>query len=94
MEEDAFKTWLSKAADKKQARCRLCKKDFELSNMGKKALLTHAAGKKHSERDIKIKTFFKPTNKKMANNNTKFISAENGKNLSTFKFFYTFSRQV
>ena len=93
MEEDAFKTWLSKAADKKQARCRLCKKDFELSNMGKKALLSHAAGKKHIERDIKIKTFFKPTNK-MANNNTKFISAENGKNLSTFKFFYTFSRQV
>ena len=94
MEEDAFKTWLSKAADKKQARCRLCKKDLELSNMGKKALLSHAAGKKHSKRDIKIKTFFKPTNKKMANNNTKFISAENGKNLSTFKFFYTFSRQV
>ena len=39
LEEDAFKTWLSKATDKRQARCRLCKKDFELFNMGKKALL-------------------------------------------------------
>ena len=55
LEEDAFKSWLSKAADKNQARCRLCKKDFELSNMDKKALLSNAAGKKHSGRDIKIK---------------------------------------
>ena len=58
LEEDAFKSWLSKAADKKQARCRLYKKDFELSNMGKKALLSHAAGKKHSERDKKDKNIF------------------------------------
>ena len=56
--------------------------------MGKKALLSHAAGKKHSERDIKIKTFFKPENqKKIANNNTEFKSAENGngsRNSSTY----------
>ena len=78
LEEDAFKSWLSKTADKKQARCRLCKTDFELSNMGKKALLCHAASKKHSERDMKIKTFFKIANqKKIANNNTGFKSAEN-----------------
>ena len=54
LEEYASKSSLSKAADKKQARCRICKKDFELSNMGKKALLSYAAGKKHNERDIKI----------------------------------------
>ena len=79
LEEDAFKSWLSKAADKKQARCRLFKEDFELSNMGKKALFSLAVGKKHSERDIKIKTFFKPANqKKIANNNTEFKSAKNG----------------
>ena len=78
MQENAFKSWLSKAADKKQARCGLCKKDFELFNMDKKALLSHADGKKHSERDVKIKTFFKPANqKKIANNNTEFKSAEN-----------------
>ena len=62
LEEDAFKSWLSKAANKKQARRRLYEKDFELSNMGKKALLSHTASKKHSERVIKIKTFFKPAN--------------------------------
>ena len=49
LEKDAFKSWLSNAADKKQAICRLCKKDFELSYMGKIALLSHAAGKEHSE---------------------------------------------
>ena len=76
--EDAFKSWHSKAADKKQARCRLCKKDFELSNVGKRALLSHAAGKKHSARGMKIKTFFKPeSQKKIVNNNTEFKSAEN-----------------
>ena len=41
LEEYASKGSLSKAADKKQARCRLCKKDFELSNMGKKTLLSY-----------------------------------------------------
>ena len=51
MKEDASKSWLSKVADKRQARCRLYKKDFELSNMGKNAFLSHAAGKKYSERD-------------------------------------------
>ena len=46
--------------------------------MAKKALLSHAAGKKHNERDIKIKTFFIPVNqKKIANKNTEFKSAEN-----------------
>ena len=64
LEEDAFKSQLSKAADKKQARCRLCKKNFELSNVGKKALLSHAAGKNHSEKDVTIKIFFKTANQK------------------------------
>ena len=61
-EEDAFKSWLSKVADKRQSRCRLYMKDFELSSMGKKALLSHAARKKPRERDITIKTFFKTAN--------------------------------
>ena len=46
--------------------------------MGIKTHLSHAAGKKHSERDIKIKKIFKPANqKKIASNNTEFKSAEN-----------------
>ena len=64
LEEDAFKSWLSKVVDEKQARCRLCKKDFKFSNMGKKTLLSHAAGKKHSEREVNIKAFFKPAKQK------------------------------
>ena len=78
------KSWLSKAADKKQARCRLCKKNFELSNMGKKTLLCPAAAKKHIERDKKINTFFKYANqKKIANNNTEFKSAKNDNDSSS-----------
>ena len=77
------KSWLSKAANKKQARCRLCKKNFELSNMGKKTLLCPAAAKKHIERD-KINTFFKYSNqKKIANNNTEFKSAKNDNDSSS-----------
>ena len=46
--------------------------------MGKKTLLSYATGKKHSERDINIKIFFKPANKKkIANNDTELKSAEN-----------------
>ena len=87
LQEDAFKSWLSNAADKKQARFRLCQKDFKLSSMDKKALLSYAAGKKHSERDIKIKTFFKPANqKKPANNNTEFESVENNNGSSSNSF--------
>ena len=73
LEEDAFKSWLSKASDKKQARSRLCKKYLELSDMCKKSLLSHAAGKKHNERNINIKTY----QKIFSNNNTEFKSAEN-----------------
>ena len=73
-------------ADKKQSRCRLCMKDFKLSNVGKKSLHSHAAGKKPRERDITIKTFFKPANqKKIANKDTEFKSAEN-KNGSSSNF--------
>ena len=52
--------------------------------MGKKALLSHSAGKKHSERDIKIKIFLKPANeKKIANALTEFKSAKNDNGSST-----------
>ena len=61
-------------------------KDFKLSNVGKKSLHSHAAGKKPRERDITIKTFFKPANqKKIANKDTEFKSTEN-KNGSSSNF--------
>ena len=54
--EDQFKSWLTSATNK--ARCRLSKKDIELSNMGRQALVSHCSGKKHKAADVKVKTFF------------------------------------
>ena len=58
LEEDQFKSWLTSAKDGNKARCKLCKKDIELSNMGRQALVSHYSGKKHKEVDVKVKTFF------------------------------------
>ena len=58
LEDNGRKSWLTKAPDKKQALCKLCKKNIELSNKSEKALKSHAAGKNHSEKDIKIKIIF------------------------------------
>ena len=58
LEEDQFKSWLTSAKDGNKARCKLCKKDIELSNMGRQALVSHCSGKKHKEIDVKVKTFF------------------------------------
>ena len=39
---DEFKVWLaSMPEDNTKARCKLCKKSFSLSNMGKAALISH-----------------------------------------------------
>ena len=60
LEDDSFKRWLTKAPNKKRARCKLCKKSIELSSIGKKALTNHATVKKHSEKDIKMMHFSCP----------------------------------
>ena len=41
LEEDEFKSWLASTKDEDKARCKLCKKDIELSNMVRQALLSH-----------------------------------------------------
>ena len=58
LEDDQFKSWLTSAKDGNKARCKLYKKDIELSNMGRQALVSHCGGKKHKEIDVKMKTFF------------------------------------
>lgn len=81
LEDDEFKSWLSKPPDRKQARCKLCKKTFELSNMGVNSLRSHASGKKHKSFDMKIKSFFKPAGEKKVNNeNIKINPAQNNMN--------------
>ena len=58
LEEDAFKLWLAPTKNVSIARCKLCKKDIELSNMGRQALLSHCSGKKHKDADVKVKSIF------------------------------------
>ena len=60
MEEDEFKLWLVSSNSDDKTRCRLCKKDIELSNMGIQVLLSHCNGKKYKANDIKVKLFFQP----------------------------------
>ena len=50
-----------------KARCRICKKDIELSNMARQALISYCNGKKHKESDVKIESFFQPVNKSLDN---------------------------
>jgi len=63
LKDARFVSWLSHSKSKENAFCRLCKKDFGLSNMGERALTSHANGKKHktmvSDQE-KLRIFFQP----------------------------------
>ncbi|KAJ8677964.1 hypothetical protein QAD02_014195 [Eretmocerus hayati] len=41
--------WVQRAKSKLDATCRFCKKTFDVSNMGKPSLVSHAKGKKHNK---------------------------------------------
>ena len=45
LDDPEFQQWLSPATEKTQDRCKLCNKVFNLSNMGRQALVSHALGK-------------------------------------------------
>ena len=48
--DDRFKLWVSAVGgNNKRARCRLCRNDFDVSNMGTAALISHIEGKKHKQ---------------------------------------------
>jgi len=47
LKEPQFSSWLGKSKDSTKASCHLCGVFFELGNMGRKALNSHAKGKKH-----------------------------------------------
>ena len=47
LELDEFKPWLEKGINTKTARCSICRQSFDVSNMGKSAVVSHAKGKKH-----------------------------------------------
>ena len=60
LDYDQFKQSLVAVSDKAKAKCKSCNKVFNLSNMGKQALVSHAAGKKHMAVTTKVQMFFKP----------------------------------
>ena len=46
--DERFSGWVKKI-NKWRAYCSYCAKDFDISNMGVSALVSHTGGKKHSE---------------------------------------------
>ena len=61
LSSEEFKAWLCKASTKGEARCRLCQTNIALSNMGFRALRSHAGNKSHVKKVkelAEIKTFF------------------------------------
>ena len=49
LKDSQFSSWIARSIHKDKARCKLCATDFQLGNMGKQALLSHARGKKHQK---------------------------------------------
>ena len=48
---EKYKSWISKVPGQPfKAKCQLCMKDFDVGNMGKSSLDSHAGSKKHKDR--------------------------------------------
>ena len=47
LQDSAMSVWLKRASSQNEAYCSFCKKTFDISSMGKSALLSHSKGKKH-----------------------------------------------
>ncbi|XP_070554389.1 uncharacterized protein [Ptychodera flava] len=66
LKQPEYLGWLERAQDKSSAKCKLCEKTFDVSNMGEAALKSHAKGVKHQAlvgqkqkaSGLKIKDFF------------------------------------
>ena len=60
-----FESWLDKGPNRSVAYCKLCQQSFDVSNMGRSALNSHAKGKKHKEKEDSRKSlpinFFRQT---------------------------------
>ena len=64
LSDPAFRSWISKTKNAHEARCFLCKTNFDISIMGVSALQSHAKGKKQQvrassskERSVDIRQF-------------------------------------
>lgn len=63
LSSEKYKNWLAADSDASRARCKLCKKSFDISNMGEAALASHAKGVKHGKcesvaREDSLDSFF------------------------------------
>ena len=74
--EDQFRSWLTSAKDGNKARYKLCKKDIELSNMGRHSLVSHSSGKRHKEVDVKWKHFFSQKSKQRDSSKSSQLESE------------------
>ena len=62
LDDEEFKKWLSPVVDNTQARFKQCNKTFNLSNMGRQALVSHASGQKHKTLTHRSQSFFQRKN--------------------------------
>ena len=58
-----FVQWLVFVPENTKGKCKLCKKTFSLSDMGRQALTGHASGQKHIKIVNAISVFAKPVKK-------------------------------
>ena len=65
-----YSDWIARGPRNTQARCRICKGNFELGNMGSSSLTSHGKGKSHEFKvkdSKKLADFFKPNQKTYLN---------------------------
>ena len=55
-----FKNWPADTNDNTTAHCKVCHKSFKLSNMRRRALISHASGKSYKKHFDRKQFFFKP----------------------------------
>ena len=48
--------WVEKGLDARTAYCQLCPHTFDISNMGKTAVISHSKGEKHKDKEISRKS--------------------------------------
>ena len=61
LSDPLFEKWWVKDADKKSAKCKTCQVQFNLSNMGHRAVASHMEGKKHIQKSKPVSYFINPS---------------------------------
>ena len=77
LQNPKFSTWIQQTAIQTEAKCKLCCKTIDLSNMGTRALESHAQSAKHVKLNNEsgaIKMFFSP---KSADHNKNDVKGQN-----------------